>query len=88
MPRRGVTVTDKTALFEQIKNQPPNTSHRQLAEATGVPTLHALHNRKSDCEMNGHYATDKRELPRNGSVKVRIQMLKEPLNQSFSIVIE
>jgi DNA-binding transcriptional MocR family regulator len=25
------------ALHEQIENQPPNTSHRQLAEITGVP---------------------------------------------------
>jgi hypothetical protein len=25
------------ALHEQIKTQPPNTSHRQLAEITGVP---------------------------------------------------
>jgi hypothetical protein len=38
--------------------------------------------------MNGHYATDKKELPKNGSVKVRIQMLKESLNQWFSIVTE
>jgi hypothetical protein len=36
--------------------------------------------------MDGHYATNSRELPKNGSVKVRIQMLEEALNQQFSIV--
>jgi hypothetical protein len=33
---------------------------------------------KRNCEMNGHYATDNRELPKNGSMKVRIQMFKRP----------
>jgi plasmid maintenance system antidote protein VapI len=37
MPRGDLTLTDKIALFGQVKNQPPNTSHRQLAEITGVP---------------------------------------------------
>jgi DNA-binding MurR/RpiR family transcriptional regulator len=36
MPKRGVTIAEKISLFEKIKNQPPNTSHRQLAEITGV----------------------------------------------------
>jgi hypothetical protein len=35
--------------------------------------------------MNGHYSTDSRELPKNGSVKARIQTLKEPLSQWLSI---
>jgi hypothetical protein len=37
MPRRDVTLTDKTALLEQVKNQLPNISHCQLMEITGVP---------------------------------------------------
>jgi plasmid maintenance system antidote protein VapI len=37
MPRRYVTLADKPALLEEIKNQPPNTSDHQLAEITGVP---------------------------------------------------
>jgi hypothetical protein len=37
MPRRDLTLADKTALPEKIKNQPPNTSHRELAKITGVP---------------------------------------------------
>jgi hypothetical protein len=44
MPRRDVTLTDKIALLEKIKSQPPNPSHRQLKEITGMPDLqlHAL----------------------------------------------
>jgi hypothetical protein len=37
IPRRDLTLTDKIALLEQVKNQLPNTSHHQLAEITGVP---------------------------------------------------
>jgi DNA-binding IclR family transcriptional regulator len=37
MSRRDLTLADKIALLEQIKNQLPNTSHHQLAEKTGVP---------------------------------------------------
>jgi hypothetical protein len=36
MPRRDVTLADIIALLEKIKNQPPNTNHRQLAEVSGV----------------------------------------------------
>jgi hypothetical protein len=35
--RRDSKLADKIALLEQIKNQPPNTSHHQLAEIMGVP---------------------------------------------------
>jgi hypothetical protein len=37
MPRRDVTLTDKIALLEQVKNQMPNTNHCQLVETPGVP---------------------------------------------------
>jgi hypothetical protein len=30
MPRRDLTLADKIALLEHVKNQPPNTSHHQL----------------------------------------------------------
>jgi hypothetical protein len=33
---RDVTLSDRTALLEKIKNQVPNTSHCQLVEITGV----------------------------------------------------
>jgi hypothetical protein len=48
-------------------------------------TFHALYSSKRDCEMNGHYATNIRELPKNGRVKVRIQMLKRPSTKWYSI---
>lgn len=38
MHRRGVTLADKIALLKKkLKNEPPNTSHRQLADIIGVP---------------------------------------------------
>jgi hypothetical protein len=46
MPRRNKILTDSTTLLVKIKNQPPNTSHRQLAEITECQNLqlHALYN--------------------------------------------
>jgi DNA-binding IclR family transcriptional regulator len=32
-----MTLADKIALLEKLKNQPPNTSDHQLAEISGVP---------------------------------------------------
>jgi hypothetical protein len=37
MSSRDVTLADKIALLGRIKNRPPDTSYRQLAEITGVP---------------------------------------------------
>jgi hypothetical protein len=37
MPRTDVTLADRIALLEKIKNQLPNTSHHQLAEIAGMP---------------------------------------------------
>jgi hypothetical protein len=84
MPKRDVTLTDKTALLDKIKNQLPSTSQRQLAEITRVPksTIQQQEKLRDD----GHYARDNRERPKNGNVKVRIQMLKRPSNKWFSIV--
>jgi hypothetical protein len=67
MPRRDVTLTDKIALLKKIKNQPPNPSHHQLKEITGAPNLQlqVLYRSKRNCEMNRHYVTDNRQLPKN-----------------------
>jgi hypothetical protein len=80
MPRRDVTLTDKIVLLEQIKNRNPNTSYCQLAEITAVPKSTIAHviQPQENCEMNGHCTMDKMELPKNGSMKVRIQLLKRP----------
>ena len=37
MQRNDLTLSNKIALLNKIKNQPPNTSYRRLAEITGVP---------------------------------------------------
>jgi hypothetical protein len=37
IPRRHLKLADKIALLEEIKNQPPNPSRRQLMQITGVP---------------------------------------------------
>jgi hypothetical protein len=37
VPRRNVTVAEKIALLEKIKNESPGTSHRQLADITVAP---------------------------------------------------
>jgi hypothetical protein len=37
MPKKDLMFADRTAFIENIKNQPPNTHRRQLAETTGVP---------------------------------------------------
>jgi hypothetical protein len=80
MSRRNLTLTDKIAVLEQIKNQPRNTSHHHLAEITGVPksTIARIIQQQINCEMNGHYMKDNREFSKSGSMKVRIQMLKRP----------
>jgi hypothetical protein len=41
MPR--ITLTDKIALLEKLKNQVPNVSHHQLAEISGVPKSTIVH---------------------------------------------
>lgn len=37
MPRKDLSLKDKIAILDKIKNQPCNTSHRQLQEIIGVP---------------------------------------------------
>jgi hypothetical protein len=43
IPGTDLTLTDKTALLEQIINQPPNNSHNKLAETTAVPESTIAH---------------------------------------------
>jgi hypothetical protein len=76
-----LTLANRTAILDQIKNQPPSTSHRWLTEITGVPHLqsHLLFSSKTHCERNGHYERDNREHLENGSVKERIHTLKRLL---------
>ena len=37
MPQKDLTIAEKIFVLRKIREQPPNTSRRQLAEITGVP---------------------------------------------------
>ena len=37
MPQKDLTIAEKIFVLRKIREQLPNTSHRQLAEITGVP---------------------------------------------------
>ena len=37
MPQKDLTIAEKIFVLRKIREKPPNTSHRQLAEITGVP---------------------------------------------------
>ena len=37
MPRKDLIIAEEIFVLKKIREQPPNTSHRQLAKITGVP---------------------------------------------------
>ena len=37
MPQKELTIAERIVVLRKIRVQPPNISHRQLAEITGVP---------------------------------------------------
>ena len=37
MPQKELTIAERVVVLRIITEQPPNISHRQLAEITGVP---------------------------------------------------
>ena len=37
MPQKKLTIAERVVVLRKIREQPPNISHRQLAEITGVP---------------------------------------------------
>ena len=37
MPQKELTIVERVVVLRKIREQPPNISHRQLAEITGVP---------------------------------------------------
>ena len=37
MPQKDLAIAEKIVVLRKIREQPPNISHRQLAEITGVP---------------------------------------------------
>lgn len=74
-----LTLADKTDLLEQIKNQPPDTSHRQQAEITGVPkSTERVIQQQEKLRSEWTLHLGKQETSQSGSMKVRIQMFKRP----------
>jgi hypothetical protein len=47
-----LTFTDELALFEQIKNKPPNNSHHQLVEIIAMPKFTIVQVIQQQCEMD------------------------------------
>ena len=37
MPRKDLTIAERIVVLRKVREQPPNISHRKLAEITGVP---------------------------------------------------
>jgi ABC-type ATPase involved in cell division len=72
---RNLTLTDEIVLLEQIKNKLPNNSLRQLVEIVGVLKFTILQViQQQDKAQDGHYAIDNKDLAKNRSVKIRIQI--------------
>jgi hypothetical protein len=72
--RRDLTFTNECALLEQIKNKPPNNSHRQLVEIIGVPKFTIVQViQQQDKVQDGHYTIDNKDLAKNRNMKVTIQ---------------
>ena len=87
MPRNDMTLSSKIALLDKIKSQPFNTSHRRLAEITGVPksTISRLlrqenHLREELVLQEGQAGTSKRKS------EGKDPDVEEALDQWFSIV--
>jgi hypothetical protein len=71
----SLTLTDEIALLKQIKNKPPNNSHRQLVETIGVPKFTIVQViQQQDKVRDGHYAIDNKDLAKNRNVKVKIRI--------------
>jgi hypothetical protein len=50
-----------------------------------IQTYLIIYSSKRNCEINGHYAMDNSELPKNRSMKVRFHRLKRlPISGSLS----
>jgi hypothetical protein len=75
MSRRNLTLADEIALLEQIKNKPPNNSHRQVVKIIGMPKFTIVQViQQQDKVRDGHYTINNKVLAKNRNVKVRIQI--------------
>jgi hypothetical protein len=88
MPRRYLTLTDKTALLEQIKNRPSNTSHCQPAQITGVPksTIARVMQQEEKLRDEWTLREGQQGISQKQKRKGKEPDVEEAVNQWFSIV--
>ena len=90
MPRKDLTIAKKIVLLKRIKEQPPNTSHRQLAEITGVPrtTLaRILQDRdKLEVEWSSHKEAEQGNSHSKRKRKGKNPDIEEAVGKWFSVV--
>ena len=90
MPRKDLTIAEKIVLLRRIKKQPPNTSHRQLAEITGVPRTtpaRILQDRdKLEVEWSSHEETEQGNSHSKRKRKGKDSDIEEALGKWFSVV--
>jgi hypothetical protein len=80
MTMADVPLTNNAAMLEETKTKRLTsvfTNWWRYLECRNLQ-LHASCSSKTNCEMKGHHDTGNMKLPKPGSVKVRIQMLKRP----------
>jgi hypothetical protein len=88
MSRRDLTHADRIALLEKMKNQPPNASHRQLAEIIGVlrsTITYVLHRQE---KLRGEWSLchGQQRTSQNQKHDCKDVDDEEALNQWFSFV--
>jgi hypothetical protein len=88
LPTRDLTLIDKTALVEQIKNQQLNTSHRRLAEVTGVlkSTTTRVIQQQEKLQDEWTLREGKQGISQKQKHEGKDPEVEEALNQWFSIV--
>ncbi|XP_067126959.1 tigger transposable element-derived protein 6-like [Centruroides vittatus] len=88
MPRRDLTLENRIALLEQIKSQPPNTSHRRLAEITGVPksTIARMIQQQDKLKEEWALCKGQQRTSQKRKRKSKDPDVEEALNQWFSVV--
>ena len=89
MPRKDLTIAEKIVLLRRIKEQPPNTSHRQLAEITGVPRTMARilqHRDKLEVEWSSHKEAEQGNSHSKRKRKGKDPDIEEALCKWFSVV--
>ena len=87
MPSKDLSLAEEIALLDQIKDHSPSTSHRRLAENTGVPKptiarlIHQQDKPREEWKHDGKQGTSQK--PKRES---KASDVEDALNQWFSIM--